>query len=404
MSDAAPRPPLVIDLTTAWSGPLCGAVLADFGWDVVKIETSTRPDVTRRLGPFAEGVQGLERSGYFDSLNRRKRSVALDLRNPEGRRIARELCLAADVVVENFSPGVMDRLGLGYDELAAENSRLIMVSISGYGATGPEHKCVAYGQTVEAYTGMDAATGYPGGEPAACGAPIADHIGGMTGAFAAFAALRHQRATGEGQHIDVSMVEALIAMMPSAFLDYQIDGTLPEPHGNLDREMAPHGCYPCVGDDRWIAIAVNTDDEWRAFCDVLGLDDLAADGALDDAHARLVARDAVDERIAEVTAMRDGDELVGALRNAGVPATMVLNSEGLMADETLRARGFLTPIETNEVGPRVIAGRQASISFADAPITRGGPRLGEHTGQILRDLLQIGDAEIDALAESGALR
>jgi len=400
----AHEPPLVIDFTAAWAGPLCGCVLADFGWRVIKVETSTRPDVTRRLGPFAGGIAGLERSGYFETLNRGKQSIALDLTTETGRQFARQLCDRADAVVENFSPGVMERLGLSYAELARTNPSLVMVSISGYGATGPERNYVAYGQTIEAVSGLDAATGYAGGSPAACGAPIADHVAGMTGALGAFAAMRRRRNSGVGCHVDVSMVEALLSLTPTGLLDYQLTGHLQEPRGNQDDRLAPHGCYPCAGEDSWVALAIGADGGWHALCEVLGLGAAKQDPKFAGQYRRWVSRAELDAIVAEATHHWQADELTSALRRAGIAATQVLNVDGLNLDESLSARRFFAEIETAEAGRRLIPGRQARFSFLDAGLRVRAPRLGEHTTAVLEELLGMADEDIRAARDAGALR
>ncbi|MCC7363815.1 MAG: CoA transferase [Dehalococcoidia bacterium] len=394
---AGRRRPLVIDLTSAWSGPQCTSVLADQGWDVVKVESSTRPDVTRRLGPWANGEPGLERSGYFQTLNRGKRSIAIDLRTPGGKDLARQLCLRADVVVENFSPGVMQRLGLDYASLSPEAPGLIVASISGYGAEGPESAYVAYGQTIEAVAGLDAATGYGGDEPMACGAPIADHVGGMTAASAILAAYyRRETADGRGCHIDLSMVEALLALMPAGPIEYQLDDVVRMPAGNRDSLLAPHGCYPAKGDDAWVAISVTDTAEWRALAEVLGLGATLDLAALDDAASRKAHEDAIDAAIRAATRAIEPGALQEQLRAAGVPATVVLDGNGLRTDETLSARGFFADVTIEGDRPRSITGRQALFSYLPATLPGRAPRLGEHTADVLHEVLGM---EADAVAE-----
>lgn len=405
---SAPRPhgrwpPLVIDFTTAWSGPLCGAVLAGFGWDVVKIETASRPDVTRRLGPFVDGIAGLERSGYFDTLNRSKRSVAIDLANARGHDVAERLCLTADVVLENFSPGVMQRLGLGYEQLRERNPALVMASISGYGATGPESRYVAYGQTIEAASGVDAITGYAAGTPMACGAPIADQIGGLTAAFQVMAAIQHRRLTDHGAYLDISMLEAMVAMLPAELLDYQLNGHVTGPHANADARHAPHGVYPCRGSDRWVAIAVDSDAEWQGLCAALAQPDWLADERFSTRQGRQRLCLALDALLGAATLQHDAAALVERLRAANVPATEVLDGFGLQADATLAARGFYVDVETSEGGQRKIPGALANFSATPLTFSHGGPRLGEHTRAVLREVLLLDDAAIDELISVGAL-
>lgn len=394
----------MVDFTTAWAGPLCGVVLADFGWRVLKVESATRPDVTRRLGPWADEVQGMERSGYFHTINRGKESISLDLRTESGRRIAKEICLEADVVVENFSPGVMGRLGLSYEELSKERPDLVMVSISGYGATGPERTYVAYGQTVEAFAGLDAATGYSDGPPMACGSPIADHVGGMTGALAAMAAVYRLRETGIGANVDVSMVEGLLTTIPTGVLDFALSGIVHRPQGNADRDIAPHGVYATSESDEWVALEAGRDEQWIALCVALGAPQLATDPEFTTLEDRLDNRERLDREIETLTRMWEGSALVEELRNAGVPATQGLNGAKMLTDATLSARKYFVEIETPETGKRRIPGRQGVFSYLPADKLGRPPRLGEHTVAVLEEVLGLGTDDIAALEAEGALR
>lgn len=406
MADSASNrrwPPLVLDFTAAWSGPQCTAVLADLGWDVVKVESAGRPDVTRRLGPWADGLPGLERSGYFQTLNRGKRSIAINLRAEAGRAIARQLCERADVVVENYSPGVMEKLGLGYSALAAANAGLVMASISGYGGTGPERSYVAYGQTIEAVAGLDGATGYAGGPPMACGAPIADHIAGMTAAGAILAAMHRRRLGGAGCHIDLSMVESLLALMPSGVINFQLTGVEPGPHGNADDELCPHGCYRCAGENRWLALTVANTEQWLALCRVLELAGVLDVNALVTAARRRERQPEVDVAIGGATRRQDATDLQARLRAAGVPATEVLDGYGLRADASLAQRGFFAEVETAEGGARTIPGRQALFSHLREGPPRRAPTLGEHTGDVLADVLGFEPGRVAELVGEGVL-
>jgi benzylsuccinate CoA-transferase BbsF subunit len=276
-----------------------------------------------------------------------------------------------------------------------------MASISGYGAAGPEHSYVAYGQTIEAAAGLDAATGYAGGPPMACGAPIADHIAGMTAAGAILAAVERRRQTGEGCVIDLSMVDALVAMMPSGIIDFQFTGLSPAPHGNDHELIVPHGCYPCRGENRWIALAAATPAEWQALCAVLQPNlDVAELAPLE---RRRAARERVDAAIAAAAAAWDPHELQEQLRTAGVPATEVLDGYGLRDDVTMTEREYFTPIQSAAVGERLIPGRHALFSYLPPTLPRRAPILGEQTAEILGEVLGMSSDEIERLRVDSVL-
>jgi benzylsuccinate CoA-transferase BbsF subunit len=394
----------VLDLTSAWAGPMCTMLLADMGADVVKVETQARPDITRRLGPFAEGEVDLERSGYFATLCRGKRSLGLNLGTPEGLALLRRLVPLVDVVVENFSPRVMPKLGLTYEALRFLKGDLIMLSMSGYGATGPDRDYVAYGQTLEAFTGYDRLIGYPDSPPMAVGMPISDQLGGLFGALAVVAALRHRARTGQGQFLDLSECETLASVMALPLMELFLNGHVRLPQGNRDDLMAPHNCYRCAGEDEWATIAVGSEHEWQALCAATGHPEWSADHRFATAQLRRKNRDALDALVGAWAARRSASEITRLLQAAGVAASPTASADTLIDDPHLTERGFFTTIPHPVVGDRLVVGPFAQAEPPIAAVRAGAPLLGEHTPEVLVDLLGLPVPEVERLEREGIAR
>src|SRR5688572_7992574 len=275
------RPPLagirVADFTWVWAGPHCTLQLAHLGAEVVRVETSTRVCVTRLLPPFADFKMGPNRSGYFNQYNQGKKSLALDMKKPEALAVAKRLCAASDVVVENFASGVMDRMGLGYDVLRQLRPDVIMIALSGYGASGPDHDKVSYGPAQVPLSGMSSLTGYRDFQPMHVGISYGDPTGGLHGAFAVLAALMHRARTGEGQYIDLSQWETSVAVLGEGIMAATLGQGAPARDGNRHPAMAPHDVYRADGEDRWIAVTVEDDASWTRFAAAIGRPELASD-------------------------------------------------------------------------------------------------------------------------------
>ena len=382
----------VIEFTTAWVGPGCGLMLAEMGAEVIKIDNPTLPDLHRRIPPFAEGKPGLNRGGWFAVYNRGKKECILDLKQPEGVETAKRLVKISDIVVTNFAPRVMDNLGLGYSVLKEVKPDLVMVSASGYGATGPDKDSLAYGAILEAYAGMDSLIGYPGGPPQGCGLPISDHTAATLSAFAVLAALHYRDLTGEGQFIDLSEVEGLLACMPEAIMEFTMNGRLPQAKGNRDDVMAPHGCYRCQGEDKWVAIAVSNDDEWKALCQAMGKSELVTDERFENGANRLQNQDDLDKIISGWTAKQTPIDVMTELQKVNVAATPVYNAEEVYGDPHLRARGVFVALEQPETGERELPGVFAKLSMTPGAVRGREPLLGEHTDWVLKELLAPDDS------------
>src|SRR5579863_760365 len=343
----------VLDFTWAWAGPFCTMQLAHLGAEVIRIETTARPAcVTRLIPPFADDVPGPDRAGYFNQYNQGKKSILMNLARPEAIELACEMVKHCDIVADNFAAGVMDKLGLGYDKLSRFKPDLIMVSMSGYGQTGPFKGFIGYGPPASALAGMFYTTGYRGGDPAEIGISYPDPNAGVFGAFAILAALAHRALTGEGQYIDQSQWEAALVLMPEALLQYDINQREPVRQGNHDAVMAPHECYRAAGDDKWVSIAVGSDDEWRAMCRVMEQPQLADDQRFKTAASRKQNEDALDQVVTAWTSRNDRWDIARRLQAVGVAAFPSMSNKDLAEDPHLNERDYLVRLTHPVVGER----------------------------------------------------
>ena len=394
----------IVDLTQAWIGPFATMLLADLGASVIKIESHNRPDVWRRWlaspVPMVNPPPGLVNSSpNYNSVNRNKRSLCLDLKTEEGKDLLRRLAAGADVVMENFTPRVMERFGLEWPELSAENPGLVMTHWSGFGKTGPLSDYKANGTSIEALAGWDWLHRYPDGDPMVMGFYQADAITGMQMAATTLVALFHSRRTGEGQSVDGSMVEAAVGYLGEVLLDAALGGDQ-TPSGNGDLDHAPHGVYPCAGDDRWIAVAVESDEIWRRLVAVSGSETLA-ESAFDRHRDRIANAEKLDKALAEWTSTQRAEHLMQRLQAAGISAGIVRTTAELMACSHLDQRAWFRRIEHADVGEHRYAGHpwrmDGLLERPDLP----PPRLGEHSRELLRERLGLSDSEIDDLLERG---
>lgn len=394
----------VLDFTWAWAGPFCTLQLAHLGAEVIRIESAKRVCVTRAIPPFADDVAGPNRAGYFNQYNQGKRSITMDLSKPESIRIALELARHCDVVTDNFAAGVMDRLGVGYEKIRAQRPDIVMLSMSGYGQTGPLKGYVSYGPPAAATAGLFSLTGYEGHGPSEIGVSYADPNAGIFGAVAVMMALLHRKRTGRGQYIDQSQLETALALLPEGLLEYAMNGTQPKRNGNRHRWMAPHNCYKAAGDDdKWVSIAVGTESEWRALCEVIGQPALAGDSRFRDAAARKQNEDALDEIISNWTRARDRWDVTRELQRAGVAAFPSMSNKDLATDEHLRERGYLVELEHPEVGRRIHMGIPWTMSGTPCRVQHAAPLRGFDTDSVLRELLGYSSDQIQKLRDAGVL-
>ncbi|MCI0437513.1 MAG: CoA transferase [Chloroflexi bacterium] len=383
-------------------------LLADMGAEVIRIDSCARLDNYRTSSLYGNSADGeyWNRAANFYEQNRNKLGITLDLTKPEGIETLRQLVSVSDVFAENFTPRVMRNFGIEYAELRRIRPDIIVVSSTGYGYTGPWSGFGAIGYTTEASSGLSHITGYEDGPPTLPELPYADYTAAEHTAFAIVAALIHRARTGRGQLIDVSQTETLSATIPEALLDYTANGRVRGRIGNGDDAMAPHGCYPCKGRDRWIAISVATDAQWRALCGALGRLEWARDARFGDGPSRLRHRDALDELLGEATRERDQMELMRALQSAGVPAGAVLDGKQLLFNEHLKARGFYEVVAhhpSTAMPPLPYASRPWKMSDAPARIRRAAPILGEHNRLVLADMLGTSEADVAALEAKGVI-
>lgn len=384
----------VADLTWIIAGPYGTYLLARMGAEVIKIEGVEPIEHIRENPPFADGVRGPNRSGFFNTLNAGKKSVSLQLRDAEQARLAKEVIARSDVVIEAFSYGTIEKLGLGYEALRRIKPDLIMISCSGFGREGRDRSLRAFMGTVHAYTGLNSVNGYSGGPPKPAGGTWADYVTGVAIVFATLAALRHRNRTGCGQYIDLAMADVVLSTMGVPFMDYFLNDRVGGPQGNASPTAAPNNVYRCRGDDAWVAISIETDEQWSALCQVVGDDTLRAYRTPEDRRAHL---NQIDARISAWTRARTPLEATEALQQAGVPAGPSSSAGDLLAQPQLRARGFFIAPDHPETGPREIPNLPWRFaSLPDIPCAPA-PLLGQHNEEVLLGLLGCPREQIDAI-------
>ena len=393
----------VADFTWVWAGPFCTLQLAHLGAEVIRIESRKRTCVTRLLPPFADGTPGVNRSGYFNQYNQGKLSVALDLKQPEAVAVAKDLIARCDIVCENFAAGVMDRMGLGYEAIRALKPDIIMIALSGYGASGPESEFVSYGPAQVPLSGMSSVTGYRGFPPMHVGISYGDPTGGLHGAVAVLSALLHRAASGEGQYIDLSQQETSVAVLGEGVLEQTVSGTQPARDGNRNPHMAPHGVFRCAGEQRWVAIAVRSDDEFRRCVEVMDQPELAADPRFASLPARKANEDALEAALSAWTVTLRAEEVAERLQRAGIAASVSMHSQDLAEDPHLAASGFFVQLPHREVGTRLHLGMPWQMSDTACAVRQAAPCLGEHTDDVLQRIVGYSADHIAALRERGVL-
>jgi len=394
----------IVDLTQIWSGPFSTQMLADLGAEIVKVEPVYRLDPDRGMewpavGATLPGDRPYNRSGSFNEHNRNKLAITLDLKKPRAVELFKRLVGVSDVVIDNFSFGVMERLGLGYEALKTVKPDIIVLSMPAFGNNGPEKSYIGYGPVQEQLSGVTSITGYEGGPPLETGFYYGDPTGGLQAAGAILTALWSRRRTGRGQFIDLSQRETLVSFLGELLLDFQMNGRIGQPRGNRDDAMAPRGVYPCAGDDSWLAISCRDDAEWRRLCDVMGEPALADDPRYSDAVTRWRHQDDLDRAIAEWTRRHDHLELTHRLQRAGVAAAAVLNHAELLENEQLRDRGYFETVTHPEAGTHDYHGMTWKLSGTPGSIRFPGPLFGQHNHRVLTELLGLSDAEIALLEE-----
>ena len=388
----------VLDFGWVLAGAVPGMILADLGADVIKVETRQRMDYMRLGRPIIGDAPDPEQNPMFHNVNRGKRSITLNTARPEAVQLARRLAAQCDIVIENFSPGVMTRLGLDYATLSQSNPRLIMASITSNGQTGPLRDLRAYAPSIGALSGLDSTLGYESdGRPLGLKHAYADLCGALHAVFAIAAALRQRQRTGRGQYIDVSMLRATVATMGAGLMEYELTGRTPPPRGNYDPVMAPYGNYPCQGDDAWVSIAVRTEGEWQGLAAAMDHPEWAAAPPFASRYARLQHRRELDAHLSEWTRQRTPWAVTELLQANGVAAFPVLNAEQRLFNPHFQERGLYAEIEHPALGAEPVFNLMWQLSQTPPRIRRHAPLLGEHNGEVFGGLLGMDDEELARL-------
>ena len=391
----------VLDFTWIHAGPSATRILSDQGAEVIKVESNNALSVIG--GPASATARGL---GQRHNWNAGKLSISLNMKTPQGIDIAKRLVAVSDVVAENFSGRVMPSWGLDYDSITPINPSIIMLSMSGFGRTGPWKDRVSYGQTLQAWSGFTQLTGFPDTDPSGPASAYSDAVGGMAGAQAVLLALLHRSRTGRGQWLDVSQFESMSSLLETLVLDMSVNGSAAAstragnrlPHGGA----APHGAYRCRGEDRWVAISVFTDEEWRAFVDVMGSPQWAVDQRFATGDARWRNADALDACVESWTIDHDAEEVMAILQAAGVSAGVVQTGADVSRDPQLQDRGFFRRVPDHQGEYRTIESAPYKLSRTPGSVTRAAPAFAADMTYVLRELLGMSDDEVEDCAIAGA--
>jgi benzylsuccinate CoA-transferase BbsF subunit len=396
----------VLDFCWVAAGPMTTKYLAEHGATVVRVESAKRPESLRRAAPYGGGIAGINRSGYFGNYNANKYGITIDMRHPRARELVlRMVAVWADVVTENFTPGTMEGWGLGYDELQQVNPRIIMFSASMLGRGGPLAQQPGFGAVLSSLAGLTNITGWPDRGPVNPYGAYTDFIVPRFAVASILAAVDHLRRTGEGIHLDMSQLEAALHFSAPLLLDYAVNGTEPGRRGNRDPGAAPHGVYPCQGEDRWIAIACFSDDEWQALRQVIspGGDGWADQDAFASLLDRKAAEDELDRLMAVWTSAWDAKVLMQTLQGAGVPAGVVNDTHDLFDDAQLQHRGHFQYLDHAEIGRYASEKSEFILSRTPGALNRPAPLLGEHTEYVLREFVGLTAQEYQSLKEAAVL-
>ncbi|MFN0148270.1 MAG: CaiB/BaiF CoA transferase family protein [Dehalococcoidia bacterium] len=392
----------LIEVTANWAGPIGGRHFADLGADVIKIELATKP-ATRALVWVADDMwpKHYHRSGYFNKLNRNKRAICLDLAKAEGKEVFKRLVATADAIIENNAARVMTNLGLGYETLSKVNPGLVMCSMSGYGATGPDRNYSAYGSNIETSSGLASVLGYGPDEFYGTGSFYADPVTGNHGAVAVMAGLLARRRSHEGQWIDMSLLEAVTPFFAQPFLEYRVTGKVPVPLGNRSAVFAPQGLYQSAGTDCWLALTVREEREWQALCGVIGRPELASDPGLASVAGRRKRHDEIDAAIGEWAIAFDHIAASNMLQAAGIAAAPVMPNWEIVSDNHLNKRDFFVRVSHPEAGTHWWPGWPWRFEKTPGRVSRAAPMFAEHNQAVFGDLLGMPAGEVGALYATG---
>lgn len=388
----------VLDFTLMLAGPFATMMLGDYGAEIIKIERPGKGDNTRNIGPFASHDTKHKAGGFFLSISRNKKSVTVNLKHPKGVEIVRELTKTAHVVIENFRPGVMDRLGLGYRTLSEINPKIVYTSISGFGHTGPYRERPSFDLIAQAMGGVMAMTGPKGGHPYKVGPGIGDIWVATIGAYATMVALHAVEKTGQGQHVDCAMYDTMLYMIERAIMMYSMAGIVSGRDGNAHPLYAPYDCFE-TRDEKYVVIAGHWDKQWSSLCHAIKREDLLEDSRLETMWGRAEHSDYLRSIIAEWTKSMDRDEIVRILIECDVPAAPVNTIDDIFSCPQVAAREMLVETAHPIAGLLKIVGIPAKLSRTPGRIETAAPLLGEHTDEILKGLLGYNKDKIQELRD-----
>ena len=390
----------IVDFSWVGAGPITTRLLAEFGAEVIRLETKKRPEILRLTGPYKDGIAGIERSGYYSVRNPNKKSIDIDMNHPKARDLVVEMIKQSDIVINNFTLGTMEKWNLGYEEVKKIKPDIIYVTMPIQGSTGPHRNFMGFGATMNALVGINYLTGFPDKEPFGTGTNYPDHVPNPTHtAFAIIAALWHRRKTGEGQSIEVAQTEVALNVLPSAIMDYAANNRIQARMGNRDLIAAPHGVYKTLGNRRWIALAIFNDSEWAALVKVMGNPSWTEDGRFGTLTGRLEHQDELDELIENWTSEQEPYHLMDTFVGAGIRAGVVQNAKDLLEDPHLHARGYWIYLNHPEMRRHVYNNSPFRLSKTPTQIRTPAPLLGQHTDEVLRDVLGLSQREIDKLKQ-----
>jgi len=389
----------VADFSWVWAGPLGTLLLSFLGAEIIKIESRKRIDQMRQ-GSITTGdsFSNFNASPIFNNANLNKKGVTIDLSHPKGVELAKRIVAVSDLTIENMRPGVMDKLGLGYKDLAKVKPDIIMLSSSGFGSSGPYREYAGYAPIFAAFGGLAYLTGYEDGDPNTMSGVMDLRIG-TASAFALLSALIHRQKTGEGQYIDLSSSECVSALVGSELMQYTMNKTSPFRCGNQDSIMAPHNCYRCKGGDKWVSIAVATDEEWKGMCGVMGNPSWTKEEAFSNVYNRWKNRVQLDKHIAGWTINYTHYEVMTLLQRAGVAAVPSFSAEEILSDPHVKARGMLNEVQHPVLGKKVVINPSWKLSETPARIKKASPLLGEHNEEVFGGLLNMSKEEIKKLED-----
>lgn len=397
----------IADFAWVGVGPNATMQMAFHGAEVIRVESSHRPDTFRSGGPRPQGDGSLDASAYFAKFNRGKRSVAINLAHPRGAEVAKRLIATADIVTESFAPGFMQRIGLSYDEVRAIKPDVIMCSMSMEGQTGPHAGYRGFGLTLQATAGITGVTGWPDRPPVGTGVAYTDWVATHVGIMGILAALDHRRRTGEGQYIDLSQFEASTLVLDAGVIDAANTGRVEGPLGNRDLQFAPHGVYPCgddhTGGDRWVAIAVTDDAQWQRLALLMDRQDWLELDVLREAAGRIERQDELDDGIARWTSEQTVAELENLLQAVGIPAHRASTVRDAHDDPQLAHRNHWWASEHPVIGDMSYESPAWRLSDTPPPMPRRSPLLGEDSEYVYRELCGYSEAEFQQLIIDGVV-